>query len=283
MRRGLAHSLALHTVIFLIVIFGLPHFGEDEVMKMSPIAVELVTPSDISSAPPKGVPKPEPAKPEPPKPEPPKPTPPETPKPEPPKPEPPKPEPPQPTPDDVPLPTPDAPKPQPEQKQPKPPKAKPTPPKVVQKQPDKKIPPKKNNFNNLLNDLADDKNSKKPPAKQGAEDAPEESPNISSALNMSEMDAVRNQVMGCWLEPTGLREGEKMVVEIRVVVNSDRTVQRAEIVDKARMRRDSFYRTLGESAIRALYNPRCSPLLLPPNKYNTWRVTTFRFSPGEIY
>lgn len=73
-----------------------------------------------------------------------------------------------------------------------------------------------------------------------------------------------------------------MVVEIKVVVNPDRTVRSAVIVDRARMS-DPFYRTLGESAVRALLNPRCSPLQLPESKYSTWNTITFRFSPGGVY
>jgi hypothetical protein len=182
----------------------------------------------------------------------------------------------------MPLPSPDAPKPvqQPKVKPPKPPKEKPRPPKQPPKETARR-PIQNKAFSNLLNDLSS-KPSTEPP-KLNARDTGADTPNISDALSLSEMDAVRAQVMSCWLEPTGLKEGEKLIVEIRVQVNRDRTVYNAEIVDKARMRRDPFYRTLGESAIRALYNPRCSPLLLPPEKYNTWKDITFRFTPGEIY
>lgn len=260
MSRGLKHSLGLHAVVLLLVIFGLPHLTEEKVI-MAPVPIEIVTQAEIDAAP-KSLPAPEPPKPQPPpRAEPPKPTPPE---------------PPPPPPDEVPLPSPDAPKPQPKQP-PKPKKPPPQPKKV-----DKKPPPKKNAaFNNLLDNLKE--TPEKEPEPASAPSMPTEAPSITSALNPSELDAVRNQVMGCWFEPTGLKEGQQLLVELRVTVNPDRTIAKAEVMDKNRMRSDPFYRTLGESAVRALYNPKCSPLLLPPDKYTTWRVTTFRFSPGGLY
>ncbi len=111
----------------------------------------------------------------------------------------------------------------------------------------------------------------------------QQSPTLAGLLNSSEMDAVRQQVMGCWLEPTGLKEGTQLLVEGKVEVNPDRTVRSAKVVDSPRMQSDPFYRTLSESAVRAFYNQKCSPLQLPEGKYTTWRTITFRFSPGEIY
>ncbi len=257
-------SLGLHLLVFLLVVFGLPQFGPDEIMTAQPIPVEIISPDQAAQAPPK-LRTPPPA--QKPPPEPPQPTPP-----------------PPPVPDDIPVPQKDKPKDPPK----KPPETKPQPPKPQPqaKKPEtpKKPPQPKQNqqFANLLDKLSQTTEDK--PAQDGMEDSPvEESPTLSQLLNGSEMDAVRQQVMGCWLEPTGLREGEKLVVEVQVQVNRDRTVRSAKVVDTGRMRADPFYRTLAESAVRAMYNPRCSPLLLPPDKYSTWKTITFRFSPGDIF
>ncbi len=289
MRSGLNKSLALHAVVILIAIFGLPHLTKDDVMTAMPIAVEVVSPDQVASAPQKANhPKPAPAKPtpEPPKP----PTPPALPQPVAPTP------PPVPDKTAVPPPPSEQPKEKPPEKPPenqeevKPPpvpKVRPQPPKTPQKPAPAKTdtkpqkPEKNAQFDSLLDVLANNDETK--PVRDGVEDSPvDESPNISSLLNGGEMDAVRQQVMGCWLEPTGLKEGENYMVEIKVEVNPDRTIRSARVVDSPKMHTDPFYRTLGESAVRALYNPRCSPLKLPESKYNSWRTITFRFSPGGM-
>lgn len=281
MRKGLKESLFLHVAVILVVIFGLPHFPRDEYLVAAPIAVEVVSPDQVSSAPPRQhTPQAQPTPPKPPEPTPPPPPPPTPPPP------------PPPEPDDVPSPEPpkpvqpEPPKPQ-EQAQvtpPKPPRARPPVP-AAQRTPPRPEPerprPQNNQFANLLNDLSKEPDNQ--PAQEGSPDSPVEQPaNISSVLNAGELDAVRNQVMGCWLEPMGLREGERMVVEVKVEVNPDRTVKSAVVVDKARMGTDPFYRTLAESAVRAMYHSQCGTLKLPPDKYSTWRTITFRFSPEGI-
>jgi hypothetical protein len=274
MRRGLGSSLLLHLVVLLLVVFGLPQFGKEELMVAAPVPVEIISPDQAAQAPPR-------LRTPPPAPTPPRPQPVQEQAPPPPPP------PPQPAPDDIPVP-----QPQPQQQTkpqeqaqvtpPRPPRPRPPVPAAQQKPPQERPKPANNQFANLLNDLATEQTPE--PPQEGVADSPvEESPTLAQLLNGSELDAVRQQVMSCWLEPTGLREGEQLIVEIKVVVNRDRTVQSAKVVDNSRMRADPFYRTLGESAVRALYNPRCSPLLLPPDKYTTWRTITFRFSPGGIY
>jgi outer membrane biosynthesis protein TonB len=105
----------------------------------------------------------------------------------------------------------------------------------------------------------------------------------SQKLSMSELDALKRQIERCWNFPAGARNARDLVVEIRVLVNRDRTVRQASIVDVARMRRDPFYRSAAESARRAVLNPRCSPLKLPPAKYDLWRSMTLRFDPREAF
>ena len=62
----------------------------------------------------------------------------------------------------------------------------------------------------------------------------------------------------------------------------DRTVLRARITDASRMRTDPFFRTMAESALRAVMNPRCSPLALPPQKYDLWKTFTLNFDPKDM-
>ena len=95
------------------------------------------------------------------------------------------------------------------------------------------------------------------------------------------MDAIRQQIARCWLVPAGAKEGASLLVEIRVRMNADRTVRDAQIVDTGRMS-DPFFRAAAESALRALRNPSCTPLNLPPEKYETWKSFTITFDPRDM-
>jgi len=105
-------------------------------------------------------------------------------------------------------------------------------------------------------------------------------PNVD--LTRSEYDALRRQLNSCWRFDAGGKDAASLVVKIRIEVNRDRTVRSAEIVDASRANRDPYYRAAAESARRAVNNPHCSPLLLPPNKYRVWRSITVTFDPREL-
>ncbi|MDH5557448.1 MAG: TonB C-terminal domain-containing protein [Alphaproteobacteria bacterium] len=105
---------------------------------------------------------------------------------------------------------------------------------------------------------------------------------IGTRLTVSEKDALRRQIEQCWNVPIGARNPEELVVEIKILVNRDRTVRDAVIVDYARVAADKFFRTMAESARRAVKNPKCSPLKLPPDKYNEWREITMTFDPSKM-
>ena len=93
---------------------------------------------------------------------------------------------------------------------------------------------------------------------------------------------MRRQIEQCWNPPIGARDAQNLVVEVTIAVNPDRTVQNAEVVDKSRMSGDPYFRAAAEAAIRALYNPRCSPLELPEGKYEQWKNIDFTFDPRDM-
>ena len=66
-------------------------------------------------------------------------------------------------------------------------------------------------------------------------------------------------------------------------MNPDGRVRSASIVDTARATGDRFYRTMAESALRAVLNPRCQPLRLPADKYDEWRVMVLNFDPRGMF
>ncbi|WP_246149109.1 energy transducer TonB [Skermanella pratensis] len=224
--------------------------------------------------------KPEPPKPEPPKPEPPRPDPPKQ---EPKKPEPPKPEPPK----EVKKPEP------PKQEAKKPEPAKPEAPKKAE--PEKKQPDAKQDFASVLKNLQNLKpepsnapaqpQRQQPapsPSAQSQQPAASNAPKLSDRLTASQEDAVRRTVEACWNVDPGLMGINEITVEIRLEIGRDGQVMRAEVVDKARMARDRAFRTVAESAQRAVMNPRCRTLPLPPDGYDFWKNAVFVFSPRDM-
>jgi hypothetical protein len=233
-------------------------------------------------------------------------------KPQPPKPEPPKPEPPKPA--KVEPPKPEPPKPKHETAKAEPPKpAKPEPAKPAKAEPAKPSPAKPQvaskpdskaeakeakkdakpapefDVNAILNNLRPTarQQDRRPPAptpprQQSASAAPVAAPSLSQHLTSSETDAVRRQIESCWSFVGGGKEVQHIEVEIRVQMNPDATVREARIVDAGRNQSDPLYRSVAESARRAILNPECSPLRLPRDKYDLWKSFTFIFSPRDF-
>ncbi|MCH9012888.1 MAG: cell envelope integrity protein TolA [Proteobacteria bacterium] len=104
----------------------------------------------------------------------------------------------------------------------------------------------------------------------------------ASALEQNEMArAIQDQLRNCWRIDPGARGAEDIVVEIKVLLNQDGSVQRVEIVDVVRMVQDGFFRSAAENAKRAI--SRCSPFRLPLRKYDIWRQLTLRFDPRQMF
>jgi outer membrane biosynthesis protein TonB len=149
--------------------------------------------------------------------------------------------------------------------------------------------PKDNEFNKLLRDVAKLKpqdqvkpTDAKTDSKQTAQEQKSMAPALSDRLTITEEDALRRQISQCWNMPIGARDAQNLVVEIIIDVNPDRTVQKAEIVDQSRYATDSFFRAAAEAGLRALRNPRCSPLELPSDKYEQWKRIDFTFDPRDM-
>jgi len=241
--------------------------------------------------PPPPAPKPPEPKPEPPKPPEPKPEPPPPPPP-PPEPKPPEPKPPEPKPE---PPKPEPPKP-PEPKPPEAkPKPKPEPPKEQKAEPPKQEQPQKTqqaDFDALLKNLTRQKTAPQqtPPDKptktaSAAPAQPSAQPlnaPLGSELSASEKDLVAAQIAECWNPPVGAKDAKDLVIKLSVFMRPDGTVEDARIVDMVRYAADGFFRAAADSAVRAVKNPRCSPLKLPLNKYEQWKNFTFNFNPKDL-
>lgn len=294
MQRGTIYSAILHIGVACLLIFGLPVFMDKEVLDSQPMIVEMVQIADKTNPPPsveprqeapKPVPKPPEEKPQPPQ---------AKPAPEPPPPpEPPKPQVAEVPPEPLPKPPEAKPEPKPAPKKPDPPPppketATPPPPKQVANiVPPKKPPPKpkRDDFiNSILKDVAPKQQSAEKADKPTPQKTPAPSPSppsLDQQVSMSEIDAVRQQISRCWNLPAGARDAQDLVVTIRATVAPDGTVTSAVIDDRSRMG-DPFFRAAAESAQRAMLNPACQPLKLPPQKYEQWKNLRLNFNPKDM-
>lgn len=102
-----------------------------------------------------------------------------------------------------------------------------------------------------------------------------------SDLSISELDALAGRLRACWNLDPGAMGIEDMIVEIRAELMQDGSVRKVDIVDKGRYGSDSHFRSVADSARRAVYI--CAPYKILsekyPEKYNEWRVLQLRFNP----
>ena len=110
--------------------------------------------------------------------------------------------------------------------------------------------------------------------------------NVKSAfvtgLTLSQEDALKAQIFGCWSLPLGLPYQENLLVRIKLRLRPDGTVLKSEILDHARMNvpGQGFYKVLAESALRAIRI--CQPLRVPPAGYEKWKDLQLNFDANEM-
>ncbi|MCE2517704.1 MAG: hypothetical protein J4F41_07715 [Alphaproteobacteria bacterium] len=102
----------------------------------------------------------------------------------------------------------------------------------------------------------------------------------SGALGATVIDQLRNHLAICWSPPPGAAGADSLIVDIIVRLNNRAEVQDVEIVDKARMNRDSTFKAAARAARRAVVD--CSPLPLPLDNHDTWKELQFEFDPRFI-
>ena len=104
----------------------------------------------------------------------------------------------------------------------------------------------------------------------------------SSKLTLSEEDALKAQIFGCWSIPLGLPYNEDLLVRIKLKLRPDGTLIKTEILDHARMNMpgQGFFRVLAESALRAIQ--LCQPLKVPTSGYERWKDLQLNFDAREM-
>jgi len=105
---------------------------------------------------------------------------------------------------------------------------------------------------------------------------------LTPGLTLSEEDALKAQIFGCWSIPLGLPYNENLLVRIKLKLKSDGTVIKSEILDHVRMNTpgQGFYKVLAESALRAIR--LCQPLRVPTTGYERWKDLQLNFDANEM-
>ncbi|OUW73533.1 MAG: cell envelope biogenesis protein TolA [Pelagibacteraceae bacterium TMED216] len=105
---------------------------------------------------------------------------------------------------------------------------------------------------------------------------------FATGLSLSEEDALRAQIFGCWSVPLGLPFDDNLLVRIQLELKKDGTILKSEILDHERMNMpgQKFYKILAESALRAVR--LCQPLKVPPTGYEKWKNIQLNFDPTEM-
>ena len=101
-------------------------------------------------------------------------------------------------------------------------------------------------------------------------------------LSLSEEDALKAQLFGCWSIPLGLPYSENLLVRIKLKLKPDGSVIKSEVLDHARMNKPGqwFYKVLAESALRAI--KLCQPLRVPSTGYERWKELQLNFDAREM-
>ena len=114
-------------------------------------------------------------------------------------------------------------------------------------------------------------------------DNSEDNKNLNnSVLTLSEEDALKAQIFGCWSIPLGLPYNENLLVRIKLELKPDGTISKIEILDQDRMNQpgQGFYKVLAESALRAV--KLCQPLKVPSSGYERWKELQINFDAREM-
>ena len=153
----------------------------------------------------------------------------------------------------------------------------------------KKADERKNDIKTLLASVekikASIKNESVPESDKGVKDGA--IGNYVQDLTISEKDAIAAKMRECWNLDPGARGIGDMLIEVKVSLRADGTVAAVKIADTLRYGGDSAFRSVAESARRAVYicgnKGEESPFYLlasrHPDKYEIWQNMVFFFNP----
>ena len=100
---------------------------------------------------------------------------------------------------------------------------------------------------------------------------------VIGPLGLSDIDRLRAHLSKCWDPPIGAAGSDTLIVDIIVSLDRDGRVLSAKVDNKFRFNTERIFKVAAEEAIRA--TRECSPLPLPPEKYEQWKNFVFVFDP----
>ena len=101
-----------------------------------------------------------------------------------------------------------------------------------------------------------------------------------SPVGIDDIARIQQHVSKCWQPPLGAAGNDTLKVDIFVSVDERGNVKRAEIVDKLRFNLDPYFKASAIAAKRAIVE--CSPLPIPPEKFDQLKEFTFSFDPAFL-
>ena len=97
--------------------------------------------------------------------------------------------------------------------------------------------------------------------------------NENLEVSISEMDLVIQQLRSCFNPRAGTQIVGNEMVKISAKIDRAANVRKdtVQIIDTNISKSNPYYKAITESAVATLYNPLCSQLKLPLNKYESWK------------
>ena len=135
--------------------------------------------------------------------------------------------------------------------------------------------------NNVINEYAKEKKDEKNKTNNTSE---KETESKNSELSISELDLVLQQLRGCFNPQAGtiIEKDEMVVITAQIDRNARVKTDTIQISDTNINKSNPYYKSITESAMRTLYNPACSILKLPKEKYDNWKKLTIKFDYSWI-
>ena len=92
-------------------------------------------------------------------------------------------------------------------------------------------------------------------------------------VSISEMDLVVQQLRSCFNPRAGTQIIGDEMIKISAKIDRGANVRKdtVQIIDTNISKSNPYYKAITESAVATLYNPLCSQLKLPLNKYESWK------------
>ncbi len=103
---------------------------------------------------------------------------------------------------------------------------------------------------------------------------------VGAVLTATQIDLIVQTIRKCWHFPAGLKNAEDLIVDIKMELDPKGNVKKAQIMNDSS---DPNFKIAAENAYRAVLDPACSPLPLPPEKYEEWKELELSFNPKDMF